>query len=79
MNIKYNDIDTISHALCYANAMLQVRIEELKEKGFLDIAAGYESEREKTIKAIDSLQKIRKELHLSDDYAYAEKFKSDKY
>lgn len=72
--IKYEDIYTISHALCYANALLEVKIDELREKGFHDVVSGYVSEQEKNKKAMESLQNIRKELHLSDDYAYDEKF-----
>lgn len=74
MKIKYEDINTISHALCYANALLEVKIEELEKKGFQHIATSYEIQKGKTKTAQKSLQKIRKELHLSDDFAYNEKF-----
>lgn len=74
MDIKYKDIYVISYALCYADAMLDVEIEELEKKGFDNIAKNYKSKREEVKKAMDSLQKIRKELHLKDDYAYNEEF-----
>lgn len=32
MNIKCKDIDAISSALCYANAMLDIKIELLEKK-----------------------------------------------
>lgn len=74
MNIKIKDIDTISYALCCANTLLDMNIEELEKKGLNNVADKYNSEKEKIVKAMDSLQKIRKELHLQDDYAYDEKF-----
>lgn len=75
MNIRYKDIDTILDALCYAGALLCTTIEDLEKKGFNDVAEGYYKEKEVVKKAMDSLQKIRKELHLKDDYAYNEKFR----
>ncbi|SEF86636.1 hypothetical protein [Parabacteroides chinchillae] len=74
MNIKYKDIDAISYALCYANAMLDFKIEELEQKGFNNAVAGYRAKKEEIKEGIDALQKIRKELHLKDDYAYNEVF-----
>ena len=74
MNIKYKDIDAISYALCYADAMLDLKIEELEQKGYNNVTAGYKSKKEELKRAMDSLQKIRKELHLKDDYAYNEVF-----
>jgi hypothetical protein len=74
MNIKYKDIDAISYALCYANAMLDLKIEKLEKKGFNNITAAYKLKKEELKRAMDSLQKIRKELHLKDDYAYNEAF-----
>lgn len=74
INIKYKDIDAISFALCYANAMLDVKIEELEQKGFNNVTTAYKSKKEELKRAIDSLQNIRKELHLKDDYAYNEVF-----
>lgn len=74
MNIKYKDIDNISYALCYANAMLDVKIEKLEQKGFNNVTAAYKSKKEELKRAMDSLQNIRKELHLKDDYAYNEVF-----
>lgn len=75
-DIKYKDIDTISYALCCANALLDMKIKSLEEKGFKDVANEYKSNRHEVEEAQKSLQKIRKELHLSDDYAYNEKFRS---
>lgn len=75
MDIQYKDIDVISYALCYANALLCTTIEDLEKKGFNDVAEGYYKEKEEVKKAMNSLQKIRKELHLKDDYAYNEKFR----
>lgn len=74
MNIKYKDIDAISYALCYANAILDFKIEELEQRGFNNLTATYKSKKEELKRAMDSLQKIRKELHLKDDYAYDEVF-----
>lgn len=74
MDIKYKDIDAISYALCYAGAMLDIKIENLEKKGFNDATTAYRSKKEELKKAMDSLQKIRKELHLKDDYAYNEAF-----
>ncbi|PWM24149.1 MAG: hypothetical protein DBX48_08700 [Limosilactobacillus fermentum] len=74
MNIEFKDIETILSALCYANAMLDTKIEDLEKKGFNDLTNTYKSKKEELKKAMDSLQKIRKELHLKDDYAYNEKF-----
>lgn len=74
MNIKYKDIDAISYALCYAGALLDSNIEDLEQKGFNNVANAYKSKKEELKKAMDSLQQIRKELHLKDDYAYNEKF-----
>ncbi|MFS2547665.1 hypothetical protein AAH110_01900 [Phocaeicola dorei] len=74
MNIKCKDIDAISSALCYANAMLDTKIELLEKKEFSDAANAYKSKKEELKKAMASLQKIRKELHLKDDYSYDEVF-----
>lgn len=74
MNIKYKDIDAISYALCYAGAMLETKIENVEKLGLNEVANDYKSKLEEVKKAKDSLQKIRKELHLKDDYAYNEKF-----
>lgn len=74
MNIKYKDIGNISYALCYADAMLDVKIEKLEQKGFNNVTTAYKSKKEELKRAMDSLQKIRKELHLKDDYAYNEVF-----
>lgn len=74
MNITYKDIETITYALCCADTMLDIKIEELEEKGLGDIANSYKSRIENVKEAMKSLQKIRKELHLKDDYAYNEKF-----
>lgn len=74
INIKYKDIDAILYALCYANAMLDLKIEELEKKGFNNLTAAYKLKKEELKRAMDSLQKIRKELHLKDDYAYNEAF-----
>ncbi len=74
MNIKYKDINAISYALCYADAMLDLKIEELEQKGFNNVTAVYKSKKEELKRAMDSLQKIREELHLKDDYAYNEVF-----
>ncbi len=74
MNINYDDIHNISYALCTANVLLNAKIEDLEEKGFTKLAERYKSNREDIEKAHKSLQKIRKELHLSDDYAYDGKF-----
>lgn len=74
MNIKIKDIDNISYALCIANAMLDTKIELLEKKGFNDVTNAYKSRKEEVKKALDSLQKIRKELHLKDDYSYDEVF-----
>lgn len=74
MNIKYEDIDAISYAICCANTLLDMMIEDLKQKGFNNVADKYNSQKEKIEKAMGSLQKIRKELHLQDDHAYNEKF-----
>lgn len=70
MNIKYKDIDDVSYALCYADAMLDLKIEEFEKKGFNKVTAAYKSKKEELKRAMDSLQRIRKELHLKDDYAY---------
>lgn len=45
MNIKYKDIDAISYALCYADALLDTKIEEIEKKGFNDIANNYKSKK----------------------------------
>lgn len=74
MNIKYKDISAILYALCYADAMLDFKIEELEQKGFNNVTATYKSKKEELKRAMDSLQKIRKELHLKDDYSYDEVF-----
>jgi hypothetical protein len=74
MNIKYEDIRAIMYAVCYANTLLNSTIEDLKKRGLNNVADKYTPEKEKIKKAMDSLQKIRKELHLKDDYAYNEAF-----
>lgn len=74
MNIKYKDINAISYALCYADAMLDFKIEELEQEGFNNVTAAYKSKKEELKMAMDSLQKIRKELHLKDDYFYDDVF-----
>lgn len=74
MNIKFKDIHDILSALCYANAMLDVKIEELDKKGYKECASMLIPKKEEALKAIDSLQKIRKELHLKDDYGYSSVF-----
>lgn len=74
MNIQYKDIDAISYALCYADTLLEIKIGDLEQKGFNDVANSYKSKKEELKKAMESLQKIRKELHLKDDFAYNEKF-----
>ncbi|MFK2400579.1 hypothetical protein ACIXMQ_22310 [Bacteroides fragilis] len=74
MNIKYKDINAISYALCIANAMLDTKIELLEKKGSNNATNAYKSRKEELKKALDSLQKIRKELHLKDDYSYDEVF-----
>lgn len=75
MDIKYEDIDNISYAICTANVLLDMKIGELEKKGYNNVADEYKRQKENIQKAIDSLQKIRKELHLQDDYAYNEKFR----
>lgn len=75
MNIKYEDINAIMHAICYAEVLLDSKIEELEQQGFNNVADKYRSNKEEIKTGIDALQKIRKELHLKDDYAYTEKFK----
>lgn len=75
MSIKYEDISTISSALCGAGAMINSKIQDAKEKGYcIDIMDYYEKRKEEVRNALAALQKIRKELHLNDDYAYNQKF-----
>ena len=50
MNIKYKDINAISYALCYADAMLDLKIEELEQKGFNNVTAVYKSKKEEKLK-----------------------------
>lgn len=70
MNIKFKDIESIISGLCCANAMS--KIEELEEKGFE--AADYRARKEELKDSLNALTKIRKELHLKDDYAYEQVF-----
>lgn len=72
MNIKFKDIESIISGLCCANAMLDAKIEELEEKGF--DAADYKARKEKLKDSLNALTKIRKELHLKDEYAYEQVF-----
>lgn len=75
MSIKYEDIKAIMHAVCYADVLLDSKIKELEKRGFNNVADKYRPEKEEIKKGMDALQKIRKELHLKDDYAYSEKFR----
>lgn len=52
--------------------MLDAKIEELEEKGF--DASDYRARKEKLKDSLNALTKIRKELHLKDDYAYEQVF-----
>ncbi len=72
MDIKFKDIESIIFGLCCANAMLDAKIEELEENGFE--AADYKVRKEKLKDSLNALTKIRKELHLKDDYAYEQVF-----
>lgn len=74
MNIEFKDIEAILSALCYANAMLDTKIEQLEKKGFNSVTAGYRAKKEEIKEGINALQRIRKELHLKGDYAYNEVF-----
>lgn len=74
MDISYNHIDIISHALCLANIILKTKLEEIRGKGWNNIADAYESYIVEVGDAQSALQHIRKELHLKDDYAYNQKF-----
>ena len=61
MNIKFKDIESIISGLCCANAMLDAKID-------------YKARKEKLKDSLNALTKIRKELHLKDDYAYEQVF-----
>lgn len=74
MDISYNHIDIISHALCLANVILKNNYEEIKGKGYNEVDDAYESYIAEVQEAMSALQHIRKELHLKDDYAYNQKF-----
>lgn len=73
-SIKYEDISIISSALCYAEVLLDFEIDRLQKKGLQHMDAGYKIKRDEVKAAHAALQKIRKELHLADDYAYEVKF-----
>ena len=74
MDINYGHIAIISEALCWADQMFIMKIQELRDNGLDNVAKSYEQDKDKVKEAHDSLQLIRKELHLKDDYAYKEKF-----
>lgn len=74
MDINYGHIAIISEALCWADQMFIMKIQELRDNGLENVAKYYEQDKEKVKEAHYSLQLIRKELHLKDDYAYKEKF-----
>lgn len=74
MNIKFKDIEAIITGLCYANTLLDAKIEELNEKGFDKAVMAYRGKKEQLKESINAITKIRKELHLKDDYAYKQVF-----
>ena len=74
MDISYNHISIISHALCLSNIILKNKLEEIRSKESNNIAEDYETYIAEVAAAQSALQHIRKELHLKDDYAYNQKF-----
>ena len=65
MDISYNHIDIISHALCLANVILKNNYEEIKGKGWNEIDDAYESYIAEVGDAQSALQHIRKKKKTS--------------